>query len=328
MISVLPLVIALVGIAAAVWFGVAWRKRVRTDAPMQLNPEVFVNRMVVAAGIAAAAVFVFFFLDPFSVQERKWFGLGLALAPGISAIVGCVIIAAVPLPRWRVDASGRRTAQLTPRGAASFGPRWAFTLPLAAGLALVLFLLATGLTASTDEAGLSRMISLSSAPGESGSAGPYPGWYYGVPVIALTVLLAAVVLLALHRIASAPKPQDAASWELDAALRRSATRFVMSLSTSALLFYFGGLLYFAGSSTSNVASVASLRNPADETLDSGSFVFSFVQPAYAVGVAEMVIGGVLAATAVALAVSAVAATRYRLGSAASTPLPTTTAGVS
>ncbi|MFP3468125.1 hypothetical protein, partial [Leifsonia sp. SIMBA_070] len=82
-------------------------------------------------------------------------------------------------------------------------------------LTLILGLVLTGLYSSADENGLHRIFQrrgLSGCGIEDGrvvdvqynlsSTGPFPGWYYGVPVMISTVLLVIVVYWSLLRIAA------------------------------------------------------------------------------------------------------------------------------
>lgn len=73
------------------------------------------------------------------------------------------------------------------------------------------------------------------------STSPFPGWYYGVPVIVCTLLFIAVVYWSLRRTALAPRPTDANLFAVDTALRTLRTRFVMASSSAALGFQIAGI---------------------------------------------------------------------------------------
>ncbi|TFD14908.1 hypothetical protein E3T35_00490 [Cryobacterium sp. TMT1-2-2] len=128
-----------------------------------------------------------------------------------------------------------------------------------------------------------------------------PGWY-GLPLIGLTVLLAAATLFALGRIASAARSEQFS--DLDRAVRILATRVVMQLSSGALFLYFGGVLLFAGWTTSNAATVFA----------PGGVALSSVQPAAAIGLTEVIAGLVVALLGGVLVILAILdATRQPLG---------------
>lgn len=71
--------------------------------------------------------------------------------------------------------------------------------------------------------------------------------------LVMTVVLFAATLVGLWRTASAPLRGAGEHIEADRATRRVLARFIMLLSSGALLAYAGGLLFVAGSATRNVA---------------------------------------------------------------------------
>ena len=186
-------------------------------------------------------------------------GLTNALAAGSGAVAGLAVYCLRPRPSWPSEQGGLTVAELSPRGSMSFAKRWVFILPLTAAIALILGLLLAGLYSATDEFGHHRVFRRRVLAGwgvENGqvtdlqynlsSSGPFPGWYYGVPIMLCTLLLMAVVYLSLHRIAAAPRPAAAHLFAADTALRSLATRFVMTASSAAFAFQFAGLMASAG----------------------------------------------------------------------------------
>lgn len=187
------------------------------------------------------------------------YGLSYALAGSVGAIICCLVYAFYPRPPWDTDESGRVVAELSPRGPASFAKHWVFALPLSAAIALVLGLLLTGLYSTPDENGLYRIFQRRTLSGwgiEEGqvvdvqynlsSNGPFPGWYYGVPVMICTILLIAIVFWALRRLANAPRPATADLFDADTLRRSLATRFIMTTSSAALAFEIAGLAAITG----------------------------------------------------------------------------------
>jgi hypothetical protein len=295
MFSVAPLLVVLISVVVFVRLGL-WggsQRRALTIGGVLAPEDAAVaraairrfNGCLVAALLVATAVFVVLFLDPFAIQRPQWLGVGLAVSPGIAAVVGLLTLAAIGPVRWPAARSGPRSAELATRTLGRFGPRWGFALPLATAALLVAFLVATGIASSADENGLYRQLTLDRVDG-SGSAGPYPGWFYGVPVIAVTVVLALATLVALFRIANSPSAGSEHLAAIDERLRRAATRSVMLLGTSSLLFYFGAVVFFAGQAG---------RSVSDQVRATGSgYVHNFAQPQFAIGVVEMVLGALLA----------------------------------
>jgi hypothetical protein len=196
-------------------------------------------------------------------QAGTWwpegYGLAYALATSTGALAGLIAYNLYPRAGWESPAGERAHAELTPRRPTSFAKQWVFILPLATALTLILGLVLTGLYSSTDENGLHRVYQRRGLSGwgiEDGqvidvqynlsSNGPFPGWYYGVPVIISAVLLIVVVYLSLRRIAAVARPTSPALFDADTALRSLQTVFVMAASSGALAFQVAGLLAITG----------------------------------------------------------------------------------
>lgn len=187
------------------------------------------------------------------------YGLPYALAGSVGALAGLSAYNLYRRTGWDSSPGERTHAELTPRRPASFARQWVFALPLATALTLILGLVLTGLYSSADENGLHRIYQRRGLSGwgiEDGrvvdvqynlsSTGPFPGWYYGVPVIISTVLLIIVVYWSLRRIAAAARPTSPGLFHLDTALRSLRTAFVMATSSAALAFQVAGLLAITG----------------------------------------------------------------------------------
>ncbi len=87
------------------------------------------------------------------------------------------------------------------------------------------------------------------------SAGPFPGAFYVLPVLAGLVVLAALVGLALHLVVSRPAVA-AADPATDTALRRAGAHRVLRGAASGAGLTLAGLLLTAGSATRGVADGA------------------------------------------------------------------------
>ena len=155
-------------------------------------------------------------------------------------------------------------------------------LPLTIAAVLIAFLVWTGINSSADENGLYRTISVVDATAKF-TSGPYPGWFYGVPLIAVAVVLAASTVLALGRVSKTPSIPKVDLAAVDRWWRESSTRVITNISTAALFGYFGGTAFTAGQATVNVA------------VTGGTGGYLFRQPEFAVGIIFLVTGALLAA---------------------------------
>ncbi|MEV8252817.1 hypothetical protein AB0O95_02505 [Rhodoglobus sp. NPDC076762] len=249
------------------------------------------RRAVVSVAFAIA---LFVAIASVGIGAPQLLGLPFGIAPGLAVSGGLLLFAAsAPL---RIAQPARNSAELNRRHPWSFGPRWVFVLPLAIAAAFVALLVATGLTASADEMGLSRAITAADAT-TSSTAGPYPGWFYGVPLIAVTVVLAVSTLLALSRVSATPSLPNEGLAELDRQWRSVSTLVITKLSTSALLLYFGGTAFIAGQATRNVATTYTALGDA--------FSSTFRQPEFAIAVSLQLLGGLLAISGLVFLAAAV-----------------------
>ena len=168
--------------------------------------------------------------------------------------------------------------------------------PVLAAVLLIAYLCFTMATASPDDSGLMRSISLTyGRDGElTGSAGPYPGSYYSVPLIAVTVLLLALTCCALWRIAHTPSVPDERYAHADRLWRVALTRFTVFLSVGSMLAYAVAVLLVAGSAVVRVGT------------NGGTWPASYADDVYpTLGWAQIVVGDVLAIAALAFLVMAV-----------------------
>ncbi len=337
MLVLIPTLIALA--STAIFASISFRSRKGRDRSTLVVPKEFAVdassavrgmhlRMFAAVGAGAVVAGILAFA-PIRVLHLA---LGAAIAPGIGALVACLVIAAMPFPRTGTGFAVRQ-ADLTPREATSFGPRWGFILPLVSAALLVIFLIATAsLARDTDYTDLSREIGLVT-PGGYATASPYPGWFYAAPLLVGTVLLVGGVLFSLWRIAGARSSGALDLAPLDAAIRRATTRFVMLLSSAVIVLYLGATALTAGSAWRNVAQWSKLNAgglrkvasamPPNYTVRLGpsDFLMGVVQPQYTTGAIESVVGIVLIGFALTLLILAITSFRVRWTTAEPTPSP-------
>ncbi|TDK27977.1 hypothetical protein E2F48_02410 [Arthrobacter crusticola] len=244
------------------------------------------------------------------------YGLPFALAGSAGTIAGLLAFSLYPRPTWTLVESGRTVAELQPRSATSFARQWVFALPLASAIMLMLCLVLTGVFSATDENGLHRVFQRRSLAGwgvENGqiidvqytisASGPFPGWYYGIPVIVGTILTISVVCWSLRRIASTARPPSMDLFGADGLLRMLKTTFVMAASSSALAFHIAGLAAVAGS-----VLRSSHRDPvptADLTVAPSTIA---VEPGYTLALILILASLVVAVAAAVLLVKAITVT--------------------
>ncbi len=237
---------------------------VRVPGPVDVSPE-----LAAAWKGSRARTWLLYFCAPLAIALTLGLasvveganGLGAALAPlGMAALV-CLVAA---WPRRRVLGEGSvRTAGLEARPAARFGARWVLALPLSVLGTLVLLLVLTGIGSARDATdGRWRSLAYTSRSGiewntdgtvvtgiqeGTGASGPYPGWYYGLPVIAAAVIVALLLVLALRSNALAPAWQGRGAASLDAPARAAVARTASLLVSVCGLITLGGVAAMAGS---------------------------------------------------------------------------------
>ncbi|RAN72590.1 hypothetical protein B5P43_32150 [Bacillus sp. SRB_336] len=306
---VLLAVLAVAGMAVsatAAWFSRRKAPRAITAGPA-VAPRSAEDRAMLAAQLRAVvgiafAVVMFTALFRVSIGVTGQVGLPLALTAGVSASGGLLLYSALPAGTRRAASrqTGTRRAasrQTGSRQAAShhapsawdlLKPR-ALALPLAALLAYVALLVATGLTSSPDSRGRYRVLAVADATSTS-AATPYPGWYYGIPLLLVSAVLAGSALLALRRIAGTHALPDPRMAVLDLRWREISAKVLLRLTTGALLGYFGGTAAVTGQAMVNVA----WRHDAGDHL----------QPLLTLGIATGGLGVLLAVAGVVLLVLA------------------------
>lgn len=172
------------------------------------------------------------------IDPLQWF----LLMPTMTAIVAVASFSF--MVKFR-EPAGSRKAELERRTPMSFGPPAVFVAPILATVILVGVVLCFGLLADGD----GNVV----VNNELLLAG-FPGFAYGMPVLIGVALLAGVAALALQRIASAPRPSDAALREADSAVRILSIRVIVKAVTAAITLTAGFLLVWAGQSALSAAS--------------------------------------------------------------------------
>ncbi|MEY9877173.1 hypothetical protein ABH931_006697 [Streptacidiphilus sp. MAP12-33] len=146
-------------------------------------------------------------------------GLGTMLAPtllGLGAVLGALAAdATAPRPTGTV-----RVAGLTPRRIRDFVPRRAVAALGVCAAVLVALLAVAGAVASPDDLGRSGRAFAYGCGDVAALRGPWPGFFYGVPLLAALAVAGTGSLLALRRIARRPTVDEA--WRRAGASRVTA----------------------------------------------------------------------------------------------------------
>lgn len=180
-----------------------------------------------------------------ATAQPSLLGLPLVVGPGAAATAG-VLGFALPPTRPRGDRAVR-VATLLPRSAAQV---MTGEERLVAGIlliALVGVLVTTGVTADGSGATAGRGFSAASAT-TSASASPYPGWFYGAPILVTATLLVGAVAFAIRR--TVLLPAMTTDERTDAAWRAAVGRTLGSIAAAGLLLYLAGVLWAAGAAWS------------------------------------------------------------------------------
>ncbi|MGV8968482.1 MAG: hypothetical protein ACOH2F_19635 [Cellulomonas sp.] len=173
-------------------------------------------------------------------------GVLLGLTPAAAGITFAAVQALGELT-WPRPTGTLRRAPLTRRTAADVAPRWLRRVTWAWAALTALTLVACG-AASDDGRGITRdftsVIAGSPVSGSSG-ASPFPGWFYGVPLLIATALVLLATEGVLRLIARRPAVMDAApEWDLE--LRRLSARRLLRGSQLVLGWTLVGVLFLAG----------------------------------------------------------------------------------
>lgn len=180
-------------------------------------------------------------------------GLPLAVAPAGIWVLAVLVFAGRPLPHEFSGAAAqspqRVSADSTPRSSAMFGPAWGIALPAILLAGTVLGLVVAGILSGPDENGRFRNLHYVSAAVEldsnmvvtrvlpgAGAAGPFPGWYYGIPLLVLLLLGAGLSLWALNSNARRPRMRGENLRGFDNAVR-THVGYLISSGFSAMLCF-------------------------------------------------------------------------------------------
>lgn len=225
-----------------------------------------------AWGSIAVAILILLFMTAISGSRPAALGLPLALAPMVAA-TGALLFQVLPGQRaFRASTTTVRSASLKARSPLTYVSKPALWTPVLCTLALTGFLIFTGLTASADDFGLARSLHVETENMGSGG-GPYPGWYYGVPLLITAAILLGITLLAqirLSKIAAFPRTDLS---DIVRTWRQGLARIVSAISVTGPLLTLSGVTLFASRVISSInSSLTTHAEPAPGWLKSGPFI--------------------------------------------------------
>ncbi len=242
-------------------------------------------------------------------------GIALAVTPAAAGVV-FLAVGAVGELRWPHPVGAVRRAPLVVRTVRMLAPTGLRRLTWGWATLIAATLVATGVTA--DATGRGLLVS-HGALGQSG-ASPYPGWYYGGPLLVGTLVVVAGCEVVLRLIALRPAVADTAPDD-DHRLRRRCARRVLAGTQLVLAVTAGGVLAVTAAATHNLstytvgmASDGSVAATWYEHVSTGAVVASVVTAALA---AATLVSGVVVAV-VSLSRAAGEAARPRLAPATAT----------
>lgn len=211
--------------------------------------------LATAAGLGVA-LWAWFTFPTIHVNATEVPGLLAALGPTLSGLVFLSVTAAAEAT-WRRPTGAQRAAHLTRRPLFSRALPWATRALWAWGGLLAAALVTFGVIAEPDGRSLAHapgtggcLIDGVPVPCDGGASGPFPGFAYGVPMLAGAALLLAATLAVLHLVARRPAVWGTSTADDDLLRTISATRVVRG-SQLALGASLAGVLFFAGTTAFN-----------------------------------------------------------------------------
>lgn len=256
--ALLYFLLVVIVVVVVVWLAARRRTPVdalRGEAIGRLTPVIVAARRRAFIAVAFAVV-VFLAGIAAGVTMPELLGMPVAVAPLVASACGLLLYSATPPRSVVVRDDQPRTAGLVRRSWLSVIPEGWKHASIEITAVFVGLLIFFGLTAHPDDQGLSRAIRFE-ADDRTSTATPYPGWFYGIPVLIALVVLTVATVVALQRIGAAaalPHPDDA---DADARWRAGSASVVLSLATGAVLFTSGGIATMAGLTMNNAVIAGS-----------------------------------------------------------------------
>lgn len=247
----LPLFLVVCVVAVAVGAGVGWTRRrvVVVDPParsvlvrLRARSSAAVLAGLVLGGLTATAML----LVPDGTLGRL-----ASMAPTAGGIVAVLVVAIAELTTPHLEGDAR-TASLESRRRRDAVDVPAAVLALGTFLTLALALGVGWAMGSADDMGRPGRAIVASCGATSSGAGPWPGSFYGAPMLSVTGVLAVATVVAVAAVAQRPRV-GATSLETDTRLRKASSGQILRVSTAAAA---GALVPVAGLMSSEVLGLA------------------------------------------------------------------------
>lgn len=230
-------------IVSLVLLAVSARPDARLTSEVASARQHAVSTSVLACLAAATAVVVPVILS--QVGDLGLSSRGQACVP-LAATAAALAVLAVGELTWPRPRGGTRTAVLHDRSAATVLPRgWTATAAGLSALAIVAMLLG-GVLGASDGRSISRQTATTGRV-----SGPFPGWHYVVPQLAVLAICGVLVLLVV-RAAVRRSSVVSASVDADRLLRSASAARAMRALATGILVTLGADLVYGGLAASHV----------------------------------------------------------------------------
>lgn len=263
------------------------------------------------AGLSQWSRYAFTTLPPVS-------GALLVFAPLVGAAVFAAVIALRPAVQWGAARPMREADLLAERPHALLRELFGFA---AAAIALLTLTALTSTAVRASDTAISTALIVTRAGTTNEIA--YPGQGYVLAVVVMVLVVAALVVAAVAQVQAAPGPGVHTLVDVDRAVRRWQTGSIALAGTVAMILSIGITSWAIGQSYVTISRFPVIGDC--HSTGRGSSICRevgahYAQPAFAIGMTEIVVGVVLVAVSLTLVI--VIARRIRRGVRLFVPTPT------
>lgn len=260
LVLLLPLVLVVVLTGALVLVVVALQRR-GAAVPATVGPTLpdridRHQRLMRALSVVAGATVLLAL--PLALPSLTLVSVGpsdgaTGVVPALLPLAVAILVVGVLLlgeRAWPRPAGEVRTAPLTHRTLGSTSPTWLRRLTLGWAAALLVLLVTCGIVGDGTTV---TAVSSDADSAVASSSGPFPGWPYGLPTLAVAAGLLALTWVALTTIRRRPAVVTLTA-TADEELRRHSSARVLRVTQAALGLTLAGNAFFAGTAIGSVGS--------------------------------------------------------------------------